>query len=283
MLLVFTGALVAGILWGRARAHSELCTRVEVRIANSDTTHFVTEKGIIDGLKKHGIYPVGKPMSAIDATAIEQALRASEYLEQADCVKGTQGRVIITVSQLVPVMRVFDGNNCYYVNRAGKRMAATAAFHADVPVVQGHFTAAYPPTRLLPMIDYVERDTTLRSLVTMYMMRDTNNIYFVPSISDHVVNMGTAQDYAAKFKKLRLFYSKVLPARGWLTYDTISLKWHGQVVATRRAKAVKTVIEYDPEDDEPMADAETMGIDGAPIVKPTTPKNQKPKTKTTNN
>ncbi|MBQ2235655.1 MAG: hypothetical protein II428_02935, partial [Muribaculaceae bacterium] len=109
LLLVFTGALVAGILWGRARAHSELCTRVEVRIANSDTTHFVTEKGIIDGLKKHGIYPVGKPMSAIDATAIEQALRASEYLEQADCVKGTQGRVIITVSQLVPVMRVFDG------------------------------------------------------------------------------------------------------------------------------------------------------------------------------
>ena len=245
---------------------------------NADSTQFVTEQAILAELNSLGIKPVGKAMSDIDATAIEQALRRSEYLEQAQCVKGTEGRVIITVSQLVPVMRVFDGENSYYVNRDGKRMTAVANYHADVPVVRGHFTKAFPATRLLPLVNYVEQDSALHALVTMYQVRDSNNIFIVPAISGHVVNMGNVTGFESKFKKLHKFYTQVMPAKGWLYYDTISVKWKHQVVGTRRAKAVKTVIEYNDDDDEPMADAETMGIDNATPTLATDGKNATPKT-----
>ena len=253
-------ALVIGILWARDKSRGEVCTGIEVEVVNADSTSFVTPEGVLSDLKNQGIKLVGKRMGDIDASDIEEALRVSPYLEGADIVKCQNGKLLIRVSQLVPVFRVFDGESSYYVNRAGKHMSASNYYHSDVPVVQGHFTRKYQPTRLLPLIDYVEGDTLLRSLVTMYIVRDTNNIILVPNISGHVINIGNVTGLENKFAKLRLFYSEVMPKRGWNTFDTISVKWNHQVVATRRAKAVQQVIDANPDDDEQAPDVETMTI-----------------------
>ena len=275
ILIVLAVALTTGILWARGKSRGELCRRIDVQVVNADSTSFVTPEGVLSDLKGQGIKVVGKHMGDINASDIEEALRLSPYLENADCVKCQDGRLLIRVSQLVPVFRVFDGEESYYVNRAGKRMAANAYYHCDVPVVQGHFTRAYPPTRLLPLIDYVEGDSLLRSLVTMYCVRDTNNIIIVPGFSGHVVNIGNADGFDNKFAKLKLFYSEVLPKRGWNTYDTISVKWNHQIVATRRVKAVPQIIEYDPEDDEQAPDIETMTTGTAADVKKEKPEQAK--------
>ena len=57
-----------------------------------------------------------------------------------------------------------------------------------------------------------------------------------------------------------------MPAKGWDTYDTISVKWNHQVVATKRNKAVRQEWVYDPADDEAAPDMETMGV-GDTIVR----------------
>ena len=267
ILLVLAAVLVIGTLWARDKSRGELCTDIEIEVINADSTSFVTPQGVLNDLKGRGIKLVGKRMGDIDASDIEEALRLSPYLENADIVKCHNGKVLIRVSQLVPVFRVFDGESSYYVNRAGKHMTATNFYHSDVPVVQGHFTRKYPPTRLLPLIDYVENDSLLRSLVTMYCVRDTNNIILVPDISGHVINIGNAAGLDNKFAKLKMFYSQVMPKRGWNTFDTISVKWNHQVVATRRIKAVPQVMDFDPEDDEQAPDIETMTIGTAADVK----------------
>ena len=260
ILLVLAIALTTGILWARGKSNEEVCTRVDVEVINGDSTSFVTPSGVLSDLASQGIKLKGKRMSDIDASDIEEALHLSPYLESADIVKCQDGRLLIRVSQLVPVLRVFDGDQSYYINKAGKRMDATTYYHSDVPVVQGHFTKKYPATRLLPLVNYVENDSLLRSLVTMYCVRDTNNIIIVPEISGHVVNIGNADGFENKFAKLKLFYREVLPKKGWNTYDTISVKWDHQIVATRRVKAVVQTIEYDPEDDEQAPDIETMNV-----------------------
>ena len=267
ILLVLAAALVTGILWAKDKSRGEKCTGIEVQVINADSTSFVTPQGVLNDLKGQGIKLVGKRMGDINASEIEEALRLSPYLENADIVKCQDGKVLIRVSQLVPVFRVFDGGSSYYVNRAGKHMSATNYYHSDVPVVQGHFTRKFPPTHLLPLIDYVENDSLLHSLVTMYIVRDTNNIILVPSISGHVVNIGNVSGLDNKFAKLKLFYREVMPQRGWNTFDTISVKWNHQVVATRRTKAVQQTIVDAPDDDEQAPDIQTMTIGTAADVK----------------
>ena len=262
ILLVLVVLMTAGILWARSRESKELCRSVKVEIVNNDSTRFVTEQGVHSELSQSGIKVVGKPMRQINTSRIEEVLGHSEYLENVECVKSKDGVLLIRASQLVPVMRVFDNDGIsYYVNASGKRMNATAFYHSDVPVVQGHFTNAFPPTRLLPLVNYVEKDSLLRTLVSMYTVRDSNNIFLVPNIYGHVVNIGNLTKIEQKFEKLKLFYRKVMPAKGWETYDTISVKWSHQVVATRRKKAVKETMVYDPEEDEVIPDLETMAVD----------------------
>ena len=282
ILTVLTVALTVGILWAREKSRGELCTGVDVEVVNADSTSFVTPQGVLTDLKGQGIKLVGKHMGDINASDIEEALKVSPYLENADIVKCQNGKVLIRVSQLVPVLRVFDGEDSYYMNRAGKRMAATTYYHCDVPVVQGHFTRKYPATRLLPLIDYVENDSLLRSLVTMYQVRDTNNIIIVPEFSGHVVNIGNADGFENKFAKLKQFYTQVLPKRGWNTYDTISVKWNHQIVATRRVKAVEQILPDHSEDDEQAPDIETMTVGTAADAKKAEPDNKQNENKKTN-
>ena len=44
------------------------------------------------------------------------------------------------------------GDNSYYVNREGKRIPSSTNYFTDVPIIEGHFTKAYGPEKLLPMI-----------------------------------------------------------------------------------------------------------------------------------
>lgn len=51
-----------------------------------------------------------------------------------------------------------------------------------------------------------------------------------------------------------------MPKKGWNTYDTISVKWNHQVVATRRIKAVQESLPINLDDDEQAPDLETVSL-----------------------
>ena len=259
-------AIITAGVWANSQAGNAVCTKLEVNIINSDSSVFVTRENIMQELTRLHIDPVGERLSNINTKMIEQRLNQSEYLENVECVIVNNHTLQIQATQLVPVMRIFDGNRSYYVNSRGKRMSATARYHVDVPVVKGHFTVDFPPSRLLPLINYVERDETLSSLVTMYSVRDSNNIFIVPCITGHVVNIGAPVDLENKFAKLREFYAKVMPQKGWTYYDTISVKFSHQVVATRRTKTVATPFDWSSVSDDADADIETMTTGDTLIV-----------------
>lgn len=271
--------MIVGILWARDKSRDEVCNEIMVEVLNDDSTHFVTPAGVIHELERNHIIVKGKPVWQINVEDIEAKLGESQYIESVQCLFENGGRLKIKVEQIVPVMRVFDGNQSYYVNKDGKRMTAVSTFFANVPIIEGHFTKKYSPLRLLPLVKYVENDSALRSLVTMYCVHDTNNIYIVPSIHGHVVNIGNCDDFEGKFEKLKLFYKKVMPVKGWMHYDTISVKWNHQVVATKRDKTVEQVKVYDPNEDEVADNVSTMQVSDnsrAPVNKMTRGSNQGP-------
>lgn len=272
LLLVLTALLIGGTFWARNKSRDEVCNDIKVEIVNMEGTPFVTPHGIISELERNHIIVKGKPVWQINVEKIEKALAKSQYIENVECMIVNGDCLKIKVSQIIPVMRVFDGDVSYYVNKQGKRMNAEATFSANVPVVQGHFTKKFSPLRLLPMIEYVENDSALKALVDMYCVNDTNNIIIVPTVKGHVINMGNCSSYDTKFRKLKLFYNKVMPVKGWMYYDTISVKWDYQVVATRRDKTIIIEKPYDPDEDEVADDVSTMRVSDnskAPVNKMT--------------
>ena len=176
-------------------------------------------------------------------------------------MKLADGRVLVTVIPLLPVARVFDGSDSYYVNREGKRIRANARYFSDVPVIMGHFPredSVFTPLSLMPLFDWLnEHAETWGRFITMVKVESPNDVILIPAITGHVINIGAPEGFDSKFERLRKVYQKVIPLKGWKYYDTLSVKWAGQLVATRRSKPVEQVAAASDDEDE-TTDVSTM-------------------------
>lgn len=251
--------MVVALPWSYSQAEQAVCTGMHVEVLDTAGSGFVTAAEIgreIGGLPSRA---KGMPLSEINTDSIERILSHVDKIERAKAVILNNRQVLITVSPMNPVARVFDGDKSYYINKDGKRITANARYHLDVPVIAGHFNKDFEAASLLPLVYYINEHEQWNSLVSMISAQDERNIMLVPIIRGHVINMGDLDGLDDKFARLNRFYREVMPVKGWNFYDTISVKWKGQIVATRRVKQLpKPLTDFDIESENEDPDLGTM-------------------------
>ena len=214
------------------------CTGVEVVISSRTVPDSMMKHGVAAELARYDARMIGRPLTGINLRELEKHMQRFNNFESVEVSFTTGNRLRIDVVPMIPALRVFNSSGSYYINKDGKRIDAKVSFHADVPLVSGNFTSEYPPQKLLPLTDFIARDSLLKHLVTMIYMQDPDNIILIPRLRGHVINFGSTERPELKTRALKAMYKQVLPYRGWETYDTISLRFNGQVVATRANKYV---------------------------------------------
>lgn len=239
--IVLMAWLVASLVLTSAWAEQRRCAGIGIEVNDSASRRFVTAREIARDLSELGYVGRGRLMSSIDTDSIERFLSGNDKIERVTVVRLTNDSILIKVDPMVPVARVFDtmSDESYYINRSGKHIKAEARYHINVPVITGAFPdSSFTPVSLVPLVDYITADSVWNHFVTMIKVDSPTDVILVPSIKGHVVNLGEPDSFDDKFERLQTIYRKVMPVKGWQYYDTISLKWNGQVVATRRQKPV---------------------------------------------
>ena len=255
--IVLIAYIIMAVVWSRMQASAAMCSGVEIVVNDSLRSRFVTGKEIAREIGDLPRYADSTLLSDINIDSIERILSTIDKIEDVNCVLTTSGKIRISVNPLQPVARVFDGDKSYYINKNGKRISATARYHSDVPVITGHFDSVFQPGDLLPLVNYLSADSAWNSLVTYIKAESPRNIILIPLIHGHVINIGDMENLDNKFYRLTRAYKEVLPVKGWDYYDTLSVKWRGQLVATRRAKRLHQAI--DPVDYEAEQEAPDIG------------------------
>ncbi|MBD5214451.1 MAG: hypothetical protein HDS75_06515 [Bacteroidales bacterium] len=236
------------------RAHAAIAPSddpVIISIRQSDTNPFVTRTEV-ERLIAPSLPQAGKPflISSINTLDLQNTLNAVDNIEWARCSRTSTDQLLIEIIPMKPVARVFDGDSSYYINRQGKRLTASLQYRSDVPVIQGHIADPRDAIRLLPLIDTIAARPSLRQLITAISLRGDDAI-LIPAIRGHVIDFGAPDtEISNKFDRLYVMYKKVLPVKGWDFYDTISVKFGHQIVATRRFPRQKApTFIADPEGD----------------------------------
>lgn len=255
LTLVLTAYLVAALVVADRMSAAELAGPVEVEIVNR-TSNFVTPEGIIAELKKkHYDRTDGQTLPEVDLAGIENYLKAIDNLENATVYrsfKGDKSRIVVQVVPMKPIARVFDGNKSFYVNRSGKKLTAGSRYQVDVPVFVGDLSKAGGVEGIIPIVDYLESDLNFAAFVSFIEISRDGDLIIYPNHTGPVINFGDASLIKNKLTRLMRIYQDVIPVKGYAYYDTLSVKFAGQVVATRhhKTKPEPTILyetETDPE------------------------------------
>lgn len=239
------------------------CAGFDIRIdaGAPDTLNFVTVGEVRRLLGEWNLDRTDRAAADIDLQRIEDRLNAVTNIEKATVSRMPDDRIRIAVEPMVPVARVFDySGRSYYINRVGKRLTASARYHLDVPVITGRFDSGSNPAALIPIVERISRDPQWEAITSQLMVNPGNgDIILVPLIRGHVVNLGDTADIDDKLARVMTMYRKVLPLKGWEYYDTISVKWAGQVVASRRVKSIpEPAVRFDQEGDVEEENVDAM-------------------------
>lgn len=236
MSLVLIAYLVISLSFTARRASEDTFKGVRINVSDSMKRSFVTSDDIDKelGSIRENIKHISR--DSLNTLKLESILMSRDNIESANCVVLNDGSLRIDVVPLIPMARVFDQgcDSNYYINRTGKRMKASIRYRMDVPVVIGDFSASVSPTYAFPLLRYLQAHPDINSLTSAVCVDRNKDLILIPTIKGHVVNMGDTNDIDNKFRRLTTFYKKVMPVKGWEYYDTLSLKWRGQIVAGRR-------------------------------------------------
>ncbi len=237
ILGLLTAYVVGMTFWARGEASRNVCRAIDITIKGDSKADSLTVAGIRNELGRYPEKIIGVQSERVNTAKIKTYLSKLDAFEEVDCMMAGDGALHIIVSPMVPEFRVLDPRgDSYYVNKDGKKIKSNADFFSDVPVVIGQFQPHFPFKKILPVVRYVKNDPELSALVTGIKVLDLDNILLLPRIQGHVINFGDGRDPDRKRAAILTAYRQILPVRGWETYDTISVKYRNQIVATRRDK-----------------------------------------------
>lgn len=210
------------------------CTGLDITIYDDDFTGFVSENEIRELLVQKKLFPEGQALKDINLVQLESLLVASPYIDQALCFTTVDGKVAIQVTPRVPVLHVLNasGEDFYIDNRGGT-------------MPRGHHTAD-----LIVMTGNVSRNTAgpLYSQLGITLARDSfwsrrigqlhinamGDIEITPTVGDFTILLGDTTMLQDKLSRMKTFYEEGLSKAGWNRYKTISLKYAGQIVCTKK-------------------------------------------------
>lgn len=220
-------------------AAKDVCAGMKIVVNDTSATPFVTSRELARELHGLPTRAKGMKMTDINTDSLRSILARFDKIERVEVVRFTNDSIIIVVDPMRPIARIFDGPGSYYINREGKRISADARYHIDVPVIQGHFgDSVFTPLDIVPLLDYLAGNGKWNSMVSMIKVDSPHDVMLIPSIRGQVINIGApdVSTFDDKFRRLDKMFADVIPLKGWNYYDTISVKWKNQVVASRRDK-----------------------------------------------
>ena len=233
LLLAVVGYLVFAVWKFADKAEDRTCEGVNVEIMDSIADGFITEEYICSVLTKNKIYPEGMKISEVNLEEIEKLMLDESHIERASCFYNSEGKLCINVVPQRPVLHVISQNgDDYYLSSTGLTMP-TASFNVELCVATGNITKKFASQHLLELAKFIHDDLFWKEQIEQIHVISPEDIELYPRVGQHIIELGSVENFQDKFRRLRIFYREGLDRVGWNKYKKISLAYDGQVVCTK--------------------------------------------------
>ena len=234
--------LVAGV----RKKDTKECKGIEINISGASNNFFIDKADVQKIITMYaGTNAIGKPIEHFNLVAMETALKKDVWIKNAELFFDNNEILQVSAEEREPVARIFTpGGSTFYIDSSNMMLPLSEKLSARVPVFTGFPSEAKvlskADSNLLNDIKnisiQIQQDSFLMAMIDQVDITAQRSFEMIPKLGNQVIVFGDATDAANKFKKLQLFYKKVMMKMGWSRYSIINLQYKNQVVAKIKGK-----------------------------------------------
>jgi len=231
--------------------NSRLCRGMVINIKDSADFHFVTKRQLLNLASGNSERILGKPLKDISVSEIERRINVLRELKTAEVYMTIDGTVHIYADQRNPVMRVMpDNGGDYFIDEDGVVVRRRNLYNPRLHIIEGNVNINSSMLNGVSVLDtsiknsilkdifylvsYINDDKFWSAQIDQIYVDRNDEIDLITRVGNHLVHLGTAENYEGKLRNLEAFYDKVLPEVGWNKYSVINLEYKDQIVCKRR-------------------------------------------------
>ena len=185
----------------------------------------------------------GTELAQLEIERMERVLEADPFVENAEAYVGQNNVLHVRIRQREPMLRILDNNGGnYYLDKTGAKMPTSRNYAARVLVATGNiapYSTDFQDKKrnslkdLFTLAKHLQADPVWSAFFQQIHINNAGEFLLVPLVGDQKIVLGSVRHLDEKLHRLHVFYKEGMPYAGWRSYETINLKYNGQVVCKR--------------------------------------------------
>lgn len=257
--IVFLSLLGIGVLTILIVANTTnkkvLAKKPTISIHVNGENAFLTKNELLDRLMLKRYFWSGCRVEEINVKKIENYIAQMEEIKAVKVYKNIGNSWNIKIELRKPIARIFSlAQKSYYLDDEGVTISKSYLHSARLLVVSGYINE---PLRKMAVKEFINNDSlkSIRKLDDIYRISNyvCNDVFFnslicqiylekngdfllIPIVGSQTILFGSAlsdEEVAEKFNRLKVFYKEGMPYEGWAKYNTIIVKYDGQIVGRK--------------------------------------------------
>jgi cell division protein FtsQ len=239
--LLATAAVVAGMGLVARQEEGKSYRRIVINIENQYDNYFVDEHDVMHLISEGGTQKIlGAGYKSLSLKKLENRLKTHKFVNSTEVFKDFKGNLFVNITQNRPIARIVRQFSPHaYIGTEGQILPVSERFTARVPLLSGPFTDKLVKQDLTEteegkgvyeLLRFIEGDPFWKAQIAQLDIDAKGNIVMYPQVTKQYIEFGKAEQIAEKFKKLKIFYTEILPDKGWNSYKRVNVKYQDQII-----------------------------------------------------
>lgn len=236
-------AILLGLFgFANSRQSDMRVAKTDIYVEQAYDNYFIDEKDVMALMTSKGTEVLEEEaFKKISFKELEKRIRENLFVDEVEVYRDVKGTLFSKVTQRKPIFRIARSwGKDFYVDAKGNIFPVSDKFTARVLIADGAYmnrllTKGFKKDtsnrRYLDFVKVIEQDKFLSSQIHQINVDQLGRISMYQQVGAQVIEFGYPDKFMdAKFRKLRVFYEKILPSKGWNAYKRVNLNFENQIV-----------------------------------------------------
>lgn len=240
--IIIALVVVAAVIgFAERKNNGSVCSDIVIKIDNQHNNYFVDEADIMSLMTADGEEVIiGNSYDELNLKAIEQRVNKEPFIKDVQIYKDLKGNMLVHAELRRPYARVVGSAGNEYIAMDGTFLPVSSNYTTRAIILSGsYFDKNEQPgllttdkgEKLYELLNFIYNDKFWRAQIAQIDIDKDLNMIMYPQVTKQKIEFGTPDDYVGKFKKLKIFYKRILPQKGWNYYERVNLEYKDQIIA----------------------------------------------------